>query len=92
MIKLDICIETTKQYETASSLNKISNYFAELDDFTEYANAFDQFFSFQCVNRGFITDIQSYHDNGHEDRRFKFHCCEIQGIVYTNIKDNKQIS
>ncbi|XP_063443349.1 hemagglutinin/amebocyte aggregation factor-like [Mytilus trossulus] len=56
---------------------------------SSYANDFDQFFSYQCANHGFITGIQSYHDNGHEDRKFKFHCCEIQEMdlsecYYTN--------
>ncbi|XP_071172822.1 dermatopontin-like [Mytilus edulis] len=54
-----------------------------LCNWSQYANAFDQFFSFQCVNHGFITGIQSYHDNGYEDRKFKFHCCEIQEMDVT---------
>ena len=45
----------------------------------EYVNNWDEVIAFQCPQNGYITGIDSYHDNGPEDRRFKFRCCETTG-------------
>ena len=47
----------------------------------EYVNDWDEVIAFQCPQNGYITGIDSYHDNGHEDRRFKFRCCELTGNI-----------
>lgn len=44
--------------------------------FTAYANEFKEAMVFQCTGEGFITGVESYHDNRYEDRRFKFQCCQ----------------
>jgi hypothetical protein len=31
--------------------------------------------SYICPGNGFIAGLSSYHDNGKEDRRWKFYCC-----------------
>ncbi|XP_030640582.1 hemagglutinin/amebocyte aggregation factor-like [Chanos chanos] len=44
---------------------------------SEYANDFDQEFTFQCPKNYVLTGMNSYHDNHHEDRRWRFHCCLV---------------
>ena len=39
------------------------------------------FHQFLSAGHSYITGIDSYHDNGHEDRRFKFRCCELTGNI-----------
>ncbi|XP_041916317.1 hemagglutinin/amebocyte aggregation factor-like [Alosa sapidissima] len=38
-------------------------------------NGFDDDLNFQCPYHKVITEIGSYHDNHHEDRRWSFTCC-----------------
>ena len=38
-------------------------------------NDFDQPFMFLCPSNEFLCGVDSYHDNGPEDRRFNFKCC-----------------
>jgi len=45
---------------------------------TNWINNFDAYFDFTCPTGKVIAGISSYHDNGPEDRRFKFKCCELQ--------------
>jgi len=42
---------------------------------TDYVNNFDGTFQFECEDGKVMTGISSYHDNYHEDRKFKFKCC-----------------
>lgn len=51
---------------------------------SEYANNFDQPVAFQCPNGGVMDGVSSYHDNGAEDRRFRFYCCEKPGMCLYN--------
>ena len=46
---------------------------------SDYVNEWDQPVTYQCPNDGFITGIDSVHDNRYEDRRFKYQCCEVAG-------------
>ncbi|XP_025109656.1 dermatopontin-like [Pomacea canaliculata] len=46
-----------------------------------YANEFKEAMVFQCTGEGFITGVESYHDNRYEDRRFKFQCCQSPRTV-----------
>ncbi|KAL8591017.1 hypothetical protein ACOMHN_021782 [Nucella lapillus] len=48
---------------------------------TGYVNAFDQPLTFQCPADGFITGMDSVHDNHYEDRRFKFQCCQAPDAI-----------
>ncbi|XP_076444205.1 hemagglutinin/amebocyte aggregation factor-like isoform X2 [Babylonia areolata] len=48
---------------------------------TNYVNEWDQTFTFQCPGEGFVTGMDSVHNNHYEDRRFKFHCCEFPGAL-----------
>nr|ACH48240.2 dermatopontin 2 [Haliotis diversicolor supertexta] len=50
-------------------------------DWTDYENEFDQPLTFQCVNDGLMAGVSSIHDNHHEDRRFKFYCCEVADYI-----------
>lgn len=47
----------------------------------DYVNDFDKPVVFQCPNGGVMDGVHSYHDNGAEDRRFRFYCCEKPGYV-----------
>ena len=52
---------------------------------TEYVNDWDEVIAFQCSHNGYITGIDSYHDNHVEDRRFKFRCCETTGELFSRL-------
>eukprot|EP01083_Nonionella_stella_P031052 85059_1 len=45
-----------------------------------YPANFDGSIHKDCANSGVMRTIESYHDNSHEDRKFRFECC----IVYQN--------
>ena len=42
-------------------------------------NAFDRQLDFKCGSNQAMSGIWSYHNNHHEDRRWKFQCCALQG-------------
>ncbi|XP_063058125.1 millepora cytotoxin-1-like [Engraulis encrasicolus] len=42
---------------------------------TSYVNYFDEYFNFYVPYGSYITGVSSYHDNGYEDRRFRFRIC-----------------
>ncbi|GFR61598.1 hemagglutinin/amebocyte aggregation factor [Elysia marginata] len=46
---------------------------------TDYVNTWDEPVSFMCPANNVIAGIQSYHNNGAEDRRTKFKCCSQSG-------------
>jgi len=46
---------------------------------TGYMNGFDRPLNYKCRQNEAISGISSYHNNHHEDRRWKFQCCKIQG-------------
>ncbi|XP_060065774.1 hemagglutinin/amebocyte aggregation factor-like [Ylistrum balloti] len=54
---------------------------------TGYVNDFDQPFDFECPGEGFINGVRSIHDNGHEDRRWAFQCCTMQGRIRQDCQD-----
>jgi len=46
------------------------------------ANGWDDVMNFKCFNghnNGIITGAQSWHHNRHEDRIWKYRCCDLQG-------------
>ncbi|RXN35280.1 hemagglutinin amebocyte aggregation factor-like protein [Labeo rohita] len=43
---------------------------------TSYVNDFDQVILFECPAQHVIAGISSYHSNPHEDRRWRFYCCQ----------------
>ncbi|XP_059154331.1 dermatopontin-like [Physella acuta] len=44
-----------------------------------YVNDFDQPINYVCPHNKVMTGVASYHSNHHEDRRFKFQCCSVNG-------------
>ncbi|KAH9498908.1 hypothetical protein Btru_004999 [Bulinus truncatus] len=44
-----------------------------------FVNWFDEMVVFRCPGETVLTGMASYHDNGAEDRRFRFHCCPVTG-------------
>jgi len=42
-----------------------------------WVNGWDAMLSFTCGAGQVITGMNSYHDNGREDRRFQFKCCSV---------------
>ena len=42
-----------------------------------YANYWDSPMNFMCPVNQYIAGVESHHDNGREDRRWKFTCCGI---------------
>ncbi|XP_045174225.2 dermatopontin-like [Mercenaria mercenaria] len=65
---------------------------------TGLMNAYDQLLAFQCPGNHYISGMYSHHDNRHEDRSWKFKCCEIHDIhlddcdfsAWTNVYDGAQ--
>ena len=53
---------------------------------TDYVNDWDMPMFFMCPANTYITVVDSYHDNGREDRRWKFRCCGVQGHVTTSCR------
>ncbi|XP_068129841.1 hemagglutinin/amebocyte aggregation factor-like [Hyperolius riggenbachi] len=49
---------------------------------TGFQNHYDEAFSFICFHGSVLAGVESIHDNKHEDRRWKFLCCE--GSVKVN--------
>ena len=47
----------------------------------QYINEFDQDGEYHCPDGGIVTGMESYHDNDHEDRRFKIKCCKVCCIL-----------
>lgn len=45
---------------------------------SHYVNDWDYPFNYNCPHNGYITGMYSVHDNGKEDRRWKFRCCSLQ--------------
>ena len=47
-----------------------------------YKNSWDGKLSFSCPDRWVLNGVYSKHDNGKEDRRWKFKCCELPDNVF----------
>jgi len=45
---------------------------------TNYVNGWDQDVNYDCPKDGIMRGISSYHDNGKEDRRWRFECCKVR--------------
>ena len=41
-------------------------------------NDWDGVVNFACPNNGVVSAVYSYHDNGKEDRRFRYYCCQLR--------------
>jgi hypothetical protein len=48
---------------------------------TGYVNKFDLPMNYMCPANQYIAGVYSYHDNGREDRRWKFTCCAIPNRI-----------
>jgi len=48
---------------------------------TPYVNNLDAAFDFACPSQYVMKGINSYHDNGAEDRRWKYYCCRWKFVV-----------
>jgi hypothetical protein len=44
---------------------------------TNWVNNWDSVLNFECNNNGLVRTVESYHDNGKQDRRWKFECCRL---------------
>ena len=51
---------------------------------TGFQNRMDQPFVFECPNNCVLTGVYSEHNNYHEDRRWKFRCCEAPKHIKKN--------
>ena len=51
---------------------------------TGYVNEWDLPMDFMCPPNKFVTGVESYHDNGREDRRWKFTCCAVSNRITTS--------
>ena len=47
---------------------------------TDFVNKWDKPLYFMCGKDQYIAGVESYHDNGREDRVWKFVCCSLSGL------------
>ena len=59
---------------------------------TGYANEFDLPMNFMCPPNKYISGVESYHDNGREDRRWKFTCCGIYGRITASCRQTGYVN
>jgi len=52
-----------------------------------YRNNWDQQLDYKCGGNSAISGLQSYHDNGKEDRRFNIQCCDLSNNGEWRISD-----
>merc|ERR1712121_153850 len=45
-----------------------------------YVNGWDEMLTYACPSGRVLTGMDSYHDNGREDRRFRFRCCALRRV------------
>ncbi|CAM9489293.1 unnamed protein product [Lampetra fluviatilis] len=50
---------------------------------SNYVNNFDEAFSFTCPFHSALNGMESYHDNGKEDRRWKYNCCAQSNVCFS---------
>ena len=51
-----------------------------------YVNNFREAIFFMCPKNQYIGGVESYHDNGQEDRRWKFTCCSAKSHITNNCR------
>ena len=51
---------------------------------SSYVNNFKETIFFMCGKNEYMGGVESYHDNGQEDRRWKFTCCSAAKSQITN--------
>lgn len=51
-----------------------------------YVNNFREAIFFMCGKNEYIGRVESYHDNGQEDRRWKFTCCSAKSQITNNCR------
>ncbi|KAL4221739.1 hypothetical protein ACF0H5_019994 [Mactra antiquata] len=64
----------------------------------DYVNGFDEPFFYECPSNSFLNGMNSVHDNGAEDRKWKYRCCSYPKVHlidcsftgYTNTFDGVQ--
>lgn len=59
---------------------------------TDYVNEFDLPMNFLCPANKYIAGVESHHDNGVEDRRWKFTCCGISGKITTSCRQTGYVN
>ena len=48
---------------------------------SSYINNFRDYISFMCGRNQYMAGVYSYHDNGKEDRRWRFTCCSLPSYI-----------
>ena len=56
-----------------------------------YVNGWDQPVSFTCGHLESIVGFSSYHDNGKEDRRWRFKCAKLHNGKFMQIDHLKRL-
>ncbi|XP_036376305.1 hemagglutinin/amebocyte aggregation factor-like [Megalops cyprinoides] len=54
---------------------RVNNYCNSHCQWTTYVNNFDEYFTWYVPGMNYLVGAQSYHDNGAEDRRWKYLYC-----------------
>merc|ERR1719460_2831358 len=50
--------------------------------FTNFVNNMDGTFTYTCPHNKAIVGFYSYHNNGNEDRRWRFYCAAFHGVGF----------
>ena len=59
---------------------------------TGYVNEWDLPMNFMCPANQYIAGVESNHDNGREDRRWKFTCCDIPNHITLSCRSSGYVN
>ena len=59
---------------------------------TGYGNEFDLPANFMCPANEYVAGVESYHDNGREDHRWKFTCCAISNRIAASCRQSGYVN
>ena len=58
----------------------------------DYVNEWDLPMNFMCPANKYVAGVESYHDNGREDRRWKFTCCAIKDHITISCRQTDYVN
>ena len=59
---------------------------------TGYVNEWDLPMNFMCPANKYVAGVESHHDNGREDRRWKFTCCAIPNRITVSCRQTGYVN
>lgn len=59
---------------------------------TSYVNGFDLLINFMYPTNQYVAGVESYHDNGPKDHRWKFTCCAISNRITSSCRQTGYVN